>query len=238
MTFDVAHQTRQALRRPSRGFAAMLFGCMLAVLGIALSPAAGAAAPAITVSPSSGLSDGQSVTVHGSGYSANVKTINVIQCPVSGAGQNSCNVPDAKLFQSTDGSGSFTVQLVVRAKLGSIDCTKVACMIDAHEGTSATSGNDASVVLHFGSVPVTRTSSAPAGGGSGSGSSGGNTAAGSGTSGTGASTPGSGKPTGADTGFQDVGTPRIALTLGLIGLGVVLLLAGTAVHLRRRTTPH
>jgi hypothetical protein len=94
------------------------------------------------------------------------------------------------------------------------------------------------VVLHFGSAPVTRTSSAPAGGGSGSGSSGGNTAAGSGTSGTGASTPGSGKPTGADTGFQDVGTPRIALTLGLIGLGVVLLLAGTAVHLRRRTTPH
>jgi hypothetical protein len=233
MTFDNAHPARGAARRRPGALVALLIGCALVLLGlVAGSPAAGAATPSITVTPSSGLSNGQTVTVHGTGYSANVKNINVIQCPVSGASQNSCNVGGAKLFQSTDASGSFTVQLAVQTKIGSIDCTKQACMIDAHEGTSPTSGNDSSKVIHFGSTPSTHTSSTSTSGGSNGGSSGGNGASGGGST----STPSGAQPTGADTGYQDVGTPRIAVTLLLIGLGAVLMLTGTALHFRRRRT--
>lgn len=233
MTFDGAHPNRSRARGGVLWLTALVTACLLGVLGVAFSSAAGAA-PAITVTPSSGLHDGQTVTVHGTGYTPNAKNLNVIQCPVSGASQNSCNVPDAKIFQSVDGSGSFTYSIVVRAKIGSVDCTKVQCMIDAHEGTSATSGNDASVVLHFGST--TTTSSAAPGGGSTTGSSGsGSNGTSGGNGSTSTTTPGAGNPTGADTGYQDIGTPRIAVTLGLIGLGVVLLLSGVAIHLRRRT---
>jgi hypothetical protein len=250
MRFDVAHPTgvasmagtahpRSAHPRsvPSghavRTIVAVVIGCTLAVLGLMISSpvAAGAATPHITVTPSSGLSNGQTVTVHGTGYSANVKNINIIQCPVSGASQNSCNVPDAKIFQSSDGSGSFTVQLVVRSTINGVDCTKVACMIDAHEGTSATSGNDSSVIIHFGSAPSTH-SSTPGGSNGGSSNTGSNN--GTGTGGGSTTTPGSGNPTGANTGYQDIGTPRITTTLVLIGIGAVLLVTGTMLHLRRR----
>lgn len=210
----------------------------LGAIGIATSTAAGAASPAITVTPSTGLANGQTVTVHGTGYDPNVHNINVIECPVAGAGQNSCNVNGAKLFQSTDASGSFTVSLAVVSTVGGTDCTKAQCMIDGHEGTSATSGNDASVILQFGS------SGGGASGGGGSGTSGGSSNTGSSntgssggvgsTGGTGTGGTGTGgQPTGAPTGHQDVGTPRMLLALVLAGAGVVLLAGGGALHLRR-----
>jgi hypothetical protein len=203
----------------------------LGAIGIATSTAAGAATPAITVTPSTGLSNGQTVTVHGTGYDPNVHNINVIECPVAGAGQNSCNVNGAKLFQSTDASGSFTVSLAVVSSVGGTDCTKAQCMIDGHEGTSATSGNDARVILQFGS-----TGGGSSGGGSGStgGTSGTGSTGGTGTGGTGTGGTGTGgQPTGAPTGHEDLGAPRVLLALVLAGAGVVLLAGGGVLHLRR-----
>jgi hypothetical protein len=218
----------------ARAFLAGLTAAAFCVLGVVFGPPALAASPSITVSPATGLSDGQSVTVHGTGYTPNVHTINVVECPVSGASQNACDLTggDAQLLQPADATGSFTVHMPVRSKLGSVNCGVAACMIVAHEGISQTSGNNAQQILQFGpsetGSPISPTSTAPTspGGGSSSTSSG----AGGGAS---PSTPAAGGPTGANTGHIDLGAPRIALSLWLAAGGLILLALGTVVHLRR-----
>ena len=210
----------------------------MVAIGLSTSAPAGAATPSMTMTPSSGLSNGQTVTVHGTGYTPNAKNLNVIECPVSGAGQNTCDVSDAKLFQTIGADGSWTVTMTVKSKLGSIDCTKVQCMIDGHEGTSETSGNDAHVILRFGSSSGSGSGSGSTGG-SGSGSTGGSGSNGTGTGsgGTGSGGTGSGgTPTGAPTGHDYLGAPRALLALVIAGVGVILLGAGTALHLRRTRT--
>jgi hypothetical protein len=232
MTREVARSAPHHYGWRARAYLAGLTAAAFCVLGVVLGGPAFAASPSITVSPSTGLTNGQTVTVHGTGYTANVKTINVVECPVSGASQNACDITDAKLFQSTDASGSFTVQMSVKSKLGTVDCAPAACMIVAHEGTDPNSGNNGEQILHFGPTetgsPISPTSTAPAvpGGGSSSSSSG----AGGGAS---ATTPATGGPTGANTGHIDLGAPRMALSLWLAAGGLVLLALGTVVHLRR-----
>jgi hypothetical protein len=221
----------------ARAFLAGITVAAFCVLGVVFGAPALAASPSITVSPSTGLSDGQTVTVHGTGYTPNVHTINVVECPVSGASQNACDLTggDAQLLQPADASGSFTVHMPVRAKLGSVNCGVAACMIVAHEGISQTSGNNAQQILQFGPTetgsPISPTSTAPGTPGSGSSTSSGS----SGGAGGGASpsTPAAGGPTGANTGHIDLGAPRIALSLWLAAGGLALLALGTVVHLRR-----
>jgi hypothetical protein len=209
-----------------RALLAALLTIALAVLGVLLGGPATAAAPAITVTPSSGLTDGQSVSVHGTGFTANAKDINIVECPASGASQNACNIAGGQFFQSTDGSGSFTVAIAVKEKYGSIDCTKITCMVVAHEGTNPNSGNTGQENIHFG---PTTSPSTPGGGGTTTGSGGTGGTGGSGS--TGSNT--GGGPTGANTGHVDLGAPRIALSLWLAGGGVLLLGIGIAVQLRR-----
>jgi hypothetical protein len=229
MTRNAARSARHHDGWRSRAYLAALLVVSLSAIGLVLSGSAFAATPSISVSPSTGLSNGQTVTVHITGFTPGANNINIVECPVSGASQNACDVTDAKLFQTVDSSGSKTVQMTVRAKLGSVDCTVAACMIDAHEGTSATSGNNAQENIQFGATP---TSSAPTSPGSGSTSGSGGSG---GAGGNASSTPAAGGsgPTGANTGHVDVGTPRIGLSLLLAGLGLALVAVGMVVHLRR-----
>ena len=108
-----------------------------ALLGFA-GPAA-AAGPSITVSPSSGLTNGQNVTVKGSGFTANYANMVVVQCAASATGASGCNVNDVK-FTKADANGAFTVTLTIKEKFGSTDCSKVECIVQGHEGFSDTSG--------------------------------------------------------------------------------------------------
>ncbi len=199
-------------------------GLASALLVLCAAPAS-AATPMILVSPSSGLHDGQTVTVSVSGFSPNVSGVNgvnIVECPASGASQSACNINGAKLLQSTDANGAFTVQLTLKSSLGSIDCTKAACVVVAHEGTDPNSGNTAQQSISFAGASAP-TSSAPT------------TSATSAGNGTGTTTPapGGGAPTGADTG-KALLPPRPTFPMWAALGGLLLLGSGIGLHLRRR----
>ena len=106
---------------------------------LVVAPAADAAAPAITVSPASGLSNGQSVSVTGGGFPAR-GSIAVVQCnaPADPA-QTSCNYADY-VSTTADSSGAVSASIVVRASFtgtnpgtgqpaGQVDCAAGPCTI-------------------------------------------------------------------------------------------------------------
>ena len=104
-----------------------------AALGLALLGAgtALAASPTETVTPSTGLTDGQQVSVSGSGFAANA-AITVFEC-ASNQSNPACDAADEQQV-TADATGAFTVTLTVRsgfegtnpltgADAGAVDCT-------------------------------------------------------------------------------------------------------------------
>jgi hypothetical protein len=132
-------------------------------------------------------------------------------------------------FTKADAQGGFTVTLTVRSSFGSTDCTRVTCIVQGHEGFSASSGRTGtSAPLHFGpaaqpapSPSATSATSAAAGGGSGGRGVGGVRAA---------------LPTGASTGKAALSAvPLLSEVAAALAL---LLLIGAAVVYRRRPGTH
>lgn len=83
-----------------------------AVVASMLLAAPAHAEPAVSVSPSSGLTDGQTVTVTASGFTAGT-TRSVVQCAAQVAGQDDCNVAGVKFINiGADGSGSIEFAVV------------------------------------------------------------------------------------------------------------------------------
>ncbi|GAA4872660.1 hypothetical protein GCM10023222_30020 [Saccharopolyspora cebuensis] len=77
--------------------------------------AASTSAPSVSVNPSTGLTDGQQVAVSLSGFDAN-EEVAVLECAtVDGNGTVACNPADGVQRQPTDGSGSASVEIAVRA---------------------------------------------------------------------------------------------------------------------------
>ncbi|WP_181009567.1 enediyne antibiotic chromoprotein [Streptomyces sp. SM11] len=113
----------------------------MAVASLGLAAAAQSvafAAPAFSVSPASGLSDGQSVSVSISGASAG-ETYYIAQCAPVG-GQDACNAATATSF-TTDASGAAAFTFVVKktytgstpegTPVGAVDCAAAACNLGA-----------------------------------------------------------------------------------------------------------
>ncbi|MEV6350755.1 enediyne antibiotic chromoprotein [Actinoplanes sp. NPDC051851] len=105
------------------------------------SPALADQAPSVTATPSTGLTDGQTVTVDVTGYPANAGLI-AAQCALPESGVQVCDWADAAFFAADD-NGDGTASLVVRTTFdgntsdgqpyGSIDCSTVTggCLIGA-----------------------------------------------------------------------------------------------------------
>ncbi|GAA3440111.1 enediyne antibiotic chromoprotein [Kutzneria kofuensis] len=102
-----------------------------ALVGAGYATAAPAAAT-IKVTPSTGLSDGQTVAVDGAGFTANDK-IGVMECGPGDWPNVSCYFPNRSIVVS-DGSGDFSTSVVVvssftgnspvdGAPAGAVDCT-------------------------------------------------------------------------------------------------------------------
>jgi hypothetical protein len=68
--------------------------------------------PAVRVSPSTGLADGQVVTAHGSGYTAN-SSLGMIQCVAGADSIDDCDGATATSF-SADAHGRFRKPITVR----------------------------------------------------------------------------------------------------------------------------
>jgi hypothetical protein len=103
--------------------------------GISFDPDAPLAPPGTaTVAPSTGLSDGQQLTVTGAGWEPNINII-VIQCKADGPPDGSSCAIDALTYAPTDGAGNFATQFTVRSSLstqsGPVDCAAApgTCMV-------------------------------------------------------------------------------------------------------------
>jgi len=122
------------LRPLARGLAAI--GALLLVTLVA-APAF--AAPAMSVSQLTGLTDGQTITISGSGFKPNLSSIAMGQCVEGYNGPSDCNTAGGATFRNADANGNvapFTI--TVKEVFGAHDCTKVQCMIAAAPLPNAT----------------------------------------------------------------------------------------------------
>jgi hypothetical protein len=121
------------------------------------------AAPTLTISATTGLTDGQTVTISGAGFAPNLKGLAIGQCVEGYTGPGDCNLAGGAKFRDADASGnvaSFTV--VVKKVFGAHDCTKVQCVIAGAPLPTASdaatiSANTFSTKITFGAAATTAT---------------------------------------------------------------------------------
>lgn len=137
-------------------------GKSLALVGVGLaatlalgSPAF--AAPSLSVSPSSSLSDGQSVTVTGSGYNAGSKIV-LLQCDGDKPKGTACNKAGV-MVATADAKGAISAKFTVHKQFtgsdltgggatSKVDCSSGHCTIGATDASHPGS-QGAGVVLTF-----------------------------------------------------------------------------------------
>ena len=193
------------LLRSSRFAASAAAVAIACAAVICLDATAAGANPGISVSPSTGLHDGQTVTVTGSGFTKN-GTVYIVECKAGATSEGQCSFNFSDLstvvVAKADGSGNLrSPSPALKSSFKSTDCTKVACEIAAHQtiSFSLTAANTAVHSISFGASvhPSSAHSTPPTGGHSSTQGSTGTTA---GTStGTTASTSGTATSAGAST---------------------------------------
>lgn len=152
------------MQRRIRTLAVLTAAALAAIVPLGAAPAW--AAPTLTVSKTTGLTDGASVTVGGSGFTPNLKQIAVGQCIEEVKGPTDCNLAGGSQFVNADASGKVpTVTLKLAQKFGTFDCTKRTCVIAAQilpSGGNAgeIAANKASVKLTFGAAAQATTQAA------------------------------------------------------------------------------
>lgn len=115
------------LRLLTRGLAA---GAALLLVTLVAAPAF--AAPSMNVSQLTGLQDGQTLTISGSGFEPNLNSIAIGQCVEGYTGPADCNTATGATFRNADAQGNFgPLTIKVAEVFGDVDCTKVQCMIAA-----------------------------------------------------------------------------------------------------------
>ncbi|WP_372727740.1 neocarzinostatin apoprotein domain-containing protein [Nocardioides sp.] len=137
------------------------------ILGLVVAPAS-FAAPALSVSATEGLTDGQTITVDGSGFAPNLKGIAVGQCRTGYVGPADCNLSGGATFRNADASGSIaTVTLKLAVTFGDVDCLKEQCIMAAAplpttSGPEEVAANTVEVPLYFGDAAPAAAPAAPA----------------------------------------------------------------------------
>src|SRR6478609_6237289 len=127
MTNPKEIDVRRRVTLLSRGLAAAA-----ALLVVLVTAPPSFAAPALSVSATTDLTDGQKITISGSGFAPNLSSIAIGQCIKGYAGPSDCNTAGGATFRNADASGnvaSFTI--VVKEKFGAVDCTKQQCVVAA-----------------------------------------------------------------------------------------------------------
>lgn len=144
-------------RRARQTATAVLGALALLALTVVWAPSA-SAAPKLSVSATSGLTDGQTIQVSGTGFQPNLKGIAVGQCKVGYQGPSDCNLQGGATFRNADANGSIgQITLKLATSFGGIDCTTTDCVIAAaplpsSADAATVSANTAVVPLTFGST--------------------------------------------------------------------------------------
>ena len=137
-----------------------------ALLLVTLVAAPAFAAPSLKVSQLTGLTDGQKITISGSGFEPNLSSIAIGQCVEGYAGPADCNTATGATFKNADASGNVApFEITVKEVFGSTDCTKQQCMIAAAPLPNATdaatvAANTVEMKMSFG-APESASSASP-----------------------------------------------------------------------------
>jgi hypothetical protein len=143
---------RSRIKLAAKGTAIAGFAIGMALM---FAPQSGAteAAPGVTVTPSSGLSNGDTVAVSLTGFSPNTDVFGG-ECAYLPSGQVACPAGDpVKLTTDADGAASTSLTVVSTfdgflldgTAVGTVDCHTARCII----GTSDASGNGAEATITF-----------------------------------------------------------------------------------------
>lgn len=110
--------------------AALALGVLAATVLFGAGPAQ--AAPTLTLSKSTGLKDGDRITVNGSGFKPGLTQIAIGQCIAEVSGPTDCHLAGGAQFVNADATGKIpAVTLKLSEKFGSFDCTKRQCVVAA-----------------------------------------------------------------------------------------------------------
>ena len=119
---------------------------------LSFDPAVPPAGPTITVQPSTDLHDGETVQVHGAGFTPNAKT-DIAQCPAATFALSECDTSTLISVQS-DATGAFDTSFVVHATITTagvnsqqIDCTTTECKITGANDLGASEHADAIIAF-------------------------------------------------------------------------------------------
>jgi neocarzinostatin family protein len=123
-------------------------GAWLTAVPAAASGQAGS--PVVTVKPSSGLADGQLVTVHGASFSAGAE-VGIVECQGGAIGPSSCDLSTLR-YAPTSATGTvdakFVVSRMINVNGSSIDCAQPsACILGV--GNTANYAEAAAAPLNF-----------------------------------------------------------------------------------------
>jgi hypothetical protein len=136
--------------------AAVAAGLVCAGAVVLMTGTPAAAAPTLTVSKTTGLKDGDTVTVSGSGFTANLTNIALGQCIKDPATSTDCNLAGGAVFVNADASGNTAeISLKLATSFGGHDCGADGCVIAAQILPSAAEpevveANKAQVPIAFG----------------------------------------------------------------------------------------
>lgn len=156
------------MRKTSKTFTKALSGvvALFFVTFVAAPPAFASAQ--LDISQTSGLKDGQSVTISGSGFKPGLANIAIGQCIEGMKGPADCNTGGGATFVSADSSGNIpTKTIVVAQTFGGFDCTKQKCVIGAQPLPGAVDAatlqsNTFYADISFGDAPAEAPAEAPA----------------------------------------------------------------------------
>ncbi|GAA0467895.1 hypothetical protein Aca07nite_40260 [Actinoplanes capillaceus] len=142
------------LRRLAAAVAAGLI-CAVTVVLVDTSPAL--AAPELHVSRTSGIADGEKITVYGTGFTAGLTDLALGQCIADPATATDCNLTGGAEFVSTDGSGKTkTLTLTIAkswsdgAKTCDDGCVIAAQLLPSSHSEEEVAANKVQVEISFG----------------------------------------------------------------------------------------
>ena len=129
--------------------------------------AASSATPTIVVTPSTGLTDGQQVTITGTGFGANEGSLLALECAAGSTDLTTCNTTVLVPMPTTSASGGFTATFHVFAgTTGSGSCdlgtTDTNCLLVV--GNSNNQAEKATATISFGAGGTTTTTTTTPGG--------------------------------------------------------------------------
>ncbi|GID90800.1 neocarzinostatin apoprotein domain-containing protein [Amorphoplanes digitatis] len=149
-------------------------GLVLATMIVLVDGAPAAAAPTLHVSKTTGLADGEQITVYGTGFTKNLQQIALGQCIKNPKGPTDCNLSGGSQFTNADANGKTpTLTLKMAKEFSGHKCAGGGCVIAAQILPSTASedvvnANKASVPITFGTgstkTPTPTATTSPAAG--------------------------------------------------------------------------